>query len=110
MESLDYEGRSKPWYRKKRFWLIVAPLLISFAFTLAVSALQPQAGKSRCQPALHRRAAHACWLCPAQCVTAWACLLPTAFCLLQGILYLVLGESQKLGAFQAWRVLFWIAG
>lgn len=41
MESLDYEGRTKAWYRKKSVWLIVGPLFISFAFTLAVSAVRP---------------------------------------------------------------------
>jgi hypothetical protein len=36
MESLDYEGQYKPWYRKKKFWLITGPLLITLAFILAV--------------------------------------------------------------------------
>ena len=36
MDSLDFEGRQKPWYKKKKFWLIAGPLLVSFAFILAV--------------------------------------------------------------------------
>ncbi|EFN57637.1 hypothetical protein CHLNCDRAFT_57189 [Chlorella variabilis] len=35
MDSLDFEGRQKPWYKKKKFWLIAGPLLVSFAFILA---------------------------------------------------------------------------
>jgi hypothetical protein len=36
MASLDFEGRQKRWYKKKKFWLIAGPLLVSLAFILAV--------------------------------------------------------------------------
>ena len=35
IESLDFEQRHKPWFKKKRFWRIAAPLLVSFALLLA---------------------------------------------------------------------------
>jgi hypothetical protein len=63
MESLDYEGRTKPWYRKKSVWLIMGPLFISFAFTLAVSA--PPAGAWQQQRGGSRRSSSCgcccCW-------------------------------------------------
>ena len=35
IESLDFEQRHKPWFKKKRFWYIAVPLLFSFALLLA---------------------------------------------------------------------------
>jgi hypothetical protein len=35
MESLDFEAREKPFYKKKTFWLIAGPLTVSAAFLLA---------------------------------------------------------------------------
>lgn len=35
MESLDYDGVHKVWYRKRSFWTLAGPLLVSFVFILA---------------------------------------------------------------------------
>ncbi|KAL4448058.1 hypothetical protein ABPG75_005277 [Micractinium tetrahymenae] len=37
LESLDFDERHKPWYRRKQFWIIVGPLLVSLVFVLAAT-------------------------------------------------------------------------
>ncbi len=36
LESLDFDEKQKPWYRRKQFWIIAGPLIISLVFVLAV--------------------------------------------------------------------------
>lgn len=35
MESLDFQGEEKPWYKKKTFWRVAGPLAVSLAFLVA---------------------------------------------------------------------------
>ncbi|KAI3438435.1 hypothetical protein D9Q98_000866 [Chlorella vulgaris] len=35
MASLDYDAQQQPWWKRKTFWMVAGPLLVSFGFLLA---------------------------------------------------------------------------
>lgn len=123
MESLDFDEKQKPFYRRKQFWIIVGPLLISLVFVLAVRLLCtllalaaepcfPQgacpvprcaAGTAAAQP--RRQDALGWQQAAAPHSGAPGCLLA-----LQGTLYVTLGKSETLSKFEVWRLCYFIAG
>lgn len=125
LESLDYDEKHKPWYRRKQFWIIAGPLLISLVFVLAVrlpscallaggrwaaamvAVLLPLQRRSAAEQACLAEGPLRCTRPHARPTSAIACVCSHA---LQGTLYLTLGKSETLSKFEVWRLCYFIAG
>ena len=133
LDDLDYDSATKPFWRRKTFWLIAGPLTVSAAFLLAVrlaawgagwpgvrllsegTAAQQGAGPAalpaRCR-ARWMRASHRGARVPTAPPASSIPLRPASPPAppLQGVLYLTLGSSELIGDFQVWRLCFFLAG